>query len=334
MSSAKTAPRLASAPDRKELERAIDKIGWRIKELRMFDLGGIQERWDPRLERMQAQVNTVLSDALGQRSAEYKQYAIGPLGAELDSLFGDRYSTEELRETVRKGIEQAVHNLNAVTALLEQRLDGGAAPAPEPSPEPPVPTAAPTPAPAANPTPAATPAPTAAPKPAPTVAPTPQPTPEPKAAMTAPATAPASPTAAPRTTGRRVAVICRLDDATRDGISAFLTQLGLDPVPVTPGEGGGSLIARVDGLRDLDFAVVAMSSDDSGGGSGDLLEIGYLLGALGSARVCFVLGGKAAPAASMEGFPRHAMDEGGLWRLLLAREMKQAGLDVDLNRAL
>jgi hypothetical protein len=31
---------------------------------------------------------------------------------------------------------------------------------------------------------------------------------------------------------------------------------------------------------------------------------------------------------------RHPMDDGGLWRLLLAREMKQAGLSVDMNRAL
>jgi len=28
------------------------------------------------------------------------------------------------------------------------------------------------------------------------------------------------------------------------------------------------------------------------------------------------------------------MDDAGLWRLLLAREMRQAGLDVDMNRAL
>jgi hypothetical protein len=143
-----------------------------------------------------------------------------------------------------------------------------------------------------------------------------------------------SATAAQRATGRRVAVICRLDAAKRDVVSGFLGQLGLDPVTVPAGEAGGSLIARVDSLRDLDFAVVAMSSDDTGGGAGDLLEIGYLLGALGRARVCFVVDGKAAPAASMEGFPRHAMDEGGLWQLLLAREMKQAGLDVDLNRAI
>jgi hypothetical protein len=317
-----------TASDRKELESAVDKIGWRIKELRTFDLGGIQERWDPRLESLQNQVNTLLSDALGPRSAEYKQYAIGPMGAELESAFGDRYSPDELRDAVRKDIDRAVANLNAVTRLLTERLEAKEAAVP-----PPVPTAAPTPAPTVAPS-VPTPAPSRAPTPAPTAAPTPKPTPEPKAA-TMSAIAPATMSAtAQRPAGRRVALISRLDAATGDALTAFLTQLGLDPVAVAPA-GSGTLMARVDALRDLDFAVVAMPADDTGGGAGDLLEIGFLLGALGRARVCFVLDGKAAAAApSSEGFPRHAMDEGGVWRLLLAREMKQAGLDVDLNRAI
>jgi len=162
----------------------------------------------------------------------------------------------------------------------------------------------------------------------------PQPTPEPKAVtMSALASAPMPSTAAQHQTGRRVAVICRLDAATCDAVSAFLTQLGLEPVAVAPA-GGGTLMGRVDALRDLDFAVVAMPADDTGAGAGDLLEIGFLLGSLGRTRVCFVLEGKAAASSSIDGFPRHAMDEGGLWRLLLAREMKQSGLDVDLNRAI
>jgi hypothetical protein len=338
MSTAKSAARPVTAPDRKELESAIDKIGWRIKELRTFELGGIQERWDPRLEMLQTQVNTLLSDALGPRSAEYKQYAIGPMGAELDTAFGDRYSPDELRDAVRNSIDQAVANLNAVKQLLAQRLEAKdtAAPPLAPTAAPiPAPTSAPTPAPTPSPTAAPTPAPTAVPTPAPTAAPAPKPTPEPKAVtMSAPAPAPMSATAAQRPAGRRVAVICRLDAAAREAVTGLLTQLGVEAVAV-PAEGSGaSLIARVDALRDLDFAVVAMPADDAGGGAGDLLEIGYLLGALGRARVCFVLGGKAAAAPAIEGFPRHVLDEGGLWRLLLARDMKQAGLDVDLNRAI
>ena len=299
-----------TASDRKELESAVDKIGWRIKELRTFDLGGIQERWDPRLESLQSQVNTLLSDALGPRSAEYKQYAIGPMGAELETAFGDRYSPDELRDAVRKGIDQAVANLNAVKRLLTERLEAKEAAAPPPAPTA-APTPAPTPAPTVAPTAAPTPAPTAAPTPAPTrpptpaptAAPTPKPTPEPKAAtMSALAPAPASATSAQRPAGRRVAVICRLDAATRDAVTAFLAQLGLDPVAVAPA-GSGTLIARVDALRDLDFAVVAMPADDTGGGAGDLLEIGFLLGALGRARVCFVLDGTGRGGAGHRGVP-------------------------------
>lgn len=132
--------------------------------------------------------------------------------------------------------------------------------------------------------------------------------------------------------GRRVAVICRLDAGTGDTLTAFVTRLGLEPVSVNSAA-SGPLMARVDALCGLDFAVVAMRADDTGG-AGDLLEIGFLLGALGPARVCFVLDGTSQASSVIEGFPRHAMDEGGLWRLLLARDMKQAGIDVDLNRAI
>ena len=49
--------------------------------------------------------------------------------------------------------------------------------------------------------------------------------------------------------------------------------------------------------------------------------------------MCFIVAGKPVPEPHWEGVARHAIDESGLWRLLLAREMRQAGLDVDMNRA-
>jgi hypothetical protein len=36
----------------------------------------------------------------------------------------------------------------------------------------------------------------------------------------------------------------------------------------------------------------------------------------------------------LDGVLRVSPDDTGVWRLLLAREMKRAGLDVDLNKAL
>jgi hypothetical protein len=67
-----------------------------------------------------------------------------------------------------------------------------------------------------------------------------------------------------------------------------------------------------------------------------LLEVGFLFGAVGRRRLCFLIAGaKPTLGAELDAVvTRHSMDDAGLWRLLLAREMRQAGLDVDMNRAL
>jgi predicted nucleotide-binding protein len=61
------------------------------------------------------------------------------------------------------------------------------------------------------------------------------------------------------------------------------------------------------------------------------MEIGFLLGALGRGRVVVLQA--EGDEDGLGGVTRHPMDGAGLWRLLLAREMKQAGLKIDLNRA-
>jgi hypothetical protein len=62
-----------------------------------------------------------------------------------------------------------------------------------------------------------------------------------------------------------------------------------------------------------------------------MLAVGFMLALLGRSRIALV-GGK--PPAALEGAVRVPVDEEGLWRLLLARELKRAGLDVDLNKAI
>jgi predicted nucleotide-binding protein len=65
-----------------------------------------------------------------------------------------------------------------------------------------------------------------------------------------------------------------------------------------------------------------------------LLELGYLLGALGRSRLCLLVSGPAAKLPQWDGVTSLSMDDAGVWRLLLARAMKKAGLNVDLNLAL
>ena len=133
-----------------------------------------------------------------------------------------------------------------------------------------------------------------------------------------------------------MAIICRVGDATRDAASSFITELGLDPViiPERMGAGDGTFIERAADLRDLDFAIFLLSPDDLGVASPILFEIGVVAGSIGPGRVCFILEDKPGRVPDLEGIVCHKLDSGGVWRLLLARGLRQAGFDVDLNKAM
>lgn len=141
--------------------------------------------------------------------------------------------------------------------------------------------------------------------------------------------------------GRRVAIVCRLDPATGKAAAAFVERLGLEPSMIQSA-GPGRSFDSLDEVRGADYAIVMLPANDLGAVSGSasgraevLLEAGFLFGAVGRRRVCFLFDGPPALGPELERVVvRHVLDEAGVWRLLLAREMKQAGLDVDMNRAL
>jgi predicted nucleotide-binding protein len=64
------------------------------------------------------------------------------------------------------------------------------------------------------------------------------------------------------------------------------------------------------------------------------LELGYFVGKLGRNRVCALHKGSIALPSDILGVAYVPMDESGGWKLLLAKELRAAGFDVDLNRAI
>lgn len=140
-----------------------------------------------------------------------------------------------------------------------------------------------------------------------------------------------APTAPATERPARVGIVWQSEGAAANAVPQLIEQLGLDPVKLAGAAGAG--VARFDRLRDLDFAVVSLAAGQSVATPAFLLEIGFLLGSIGRGRICLVLDGQPALIPELDGAARVAVDDGGLWRLLLAREMKKAGLAVDLNRA-
>jgi hypothetical protein len=135
------------------------------------------------------------------------------------------------------------------------------------------------------------------------------------------------------TSHRRVALVGPLDD-TASQASELLDQLELEAVIVGKPAGAkdGVSLEALEGLRDVDYAIV-LASDD-GDSPTAFLTLGFLLAVLGRGRLCFLAPPSAAAFPSLGDAVRVTIDDAGLWRLLMAREMKKSGLDVDLNKAL
>ena len=121
----------------------------------------------------------------------------------------------------------------------------------------------------------------------------------------------------------RIAVVCRAGDEAAKALTAFLKELGLEAI--TGGAGATPSPDTLEKLRPVRYAVL-MRSDRP-------METGFLLGALGAPRMCLLLPGQSS-APGLDALARVPVDNGGVWKLLLARQLKQAGLDIDLNKAL
>ena len=256
-------------------------------------------------------MNSTLADILGADTPEYKRHLVPPLDSGIDPNFGDRLSQEEVQRGIKTAIDEAIVNLDAVKKLLTDRFEGKVVAAPPPTP-------APTPAPhGADPsTDASANTSTNASANASTNAPhqpqhqrqrqhqhqrqhqrqprrqrrrqhhhqprNPHPCHLLHQRLFQPRRAPLPPA------GRRIAILGQRAGAASEAVSGFVTQLGLEAIPLRdPSDtAGGAYIDRLDALRGVDYAIVLLSE-----GEAALLEIGFLLGAIGRARMCFVVAG-------------------------------------------
>jgi hypothetical protein len=125
--------------------------------------------------------------------------------------------------------------------------------------------------------------------------------------------------------GGRVVVLGLGGDAAGPACE-FVEQLGLEAAVLDTVS-----VEQLDSLRDAAFLLLLP------GGAAEaapaMLAIGFMLAVLGRNRIACLQSGDGDLPKVLQGATTVALDDSGLWRLLLAREMKRAGLDVDLNRA-
>lgn len=137
------------------------------------------------------------------------------------------------------------------------------------------------------------------------------------------------------------------DQAALQTVARFVSALGLNPVVLhEQANRGQTIIEKLEGHSAVGFAVVLLTPDDVGGKNDQdaemrprarqnvILELGFFCAALKRAHVCALVKDGVEIPSDFDGVVYVALDEDGAWRFGLAREMKAAGLDVDLNKAM
>ena len=145
---------------------------------------------------------------------------------------------------------------------------------------------------------------------------------------------------------RDVFVVHGRDAALKETVARFLALLDLNPIILHErANAGRTLIEKFVDNSNVAFAVVIMTPDDLGflaGHSNEqesrarqnvIFELGYFIGLLGRERVCALQRLNVVPPSDWEGVAYIPMDDAGAWKLLLAKEMRHAGIQIDLNKA-
>lgn len=146
--------------------------------------------------------------------------------------------------------------------------------------------------------------------------------------------------------GSRVFIVHGHDEAALQSVARFLEKLGLPNTILReqPNQ-GRTIIEKFIDYSDAAFAVVLLTGDDLGGSAGEppesqsrrprqnvIFELGFFLGKLGRERVCALYEAGVEVLSDYSGVIFVPLDAREAWRFELAREMKAAGLPVDLNR--
>lgn len=148
--------------------------------------------------------------------------------------------------------------------------------------------------------------------------------------------------------GHRIFLVHGHNEAILHEAARFLERLDQNVIILREQPNKGrTIIEKIEDYADAGFAIILLTNDDRGGPSevsfeeqnyrarqNVIFEFGYFIGRLGRNRVCALYTPGVEIPSDYSGVLYIQLDEQGGWRLALAKEMKAAGLPVDMNLAL
>jgi hypothetical protein len=136
----------------------------------------------------------------------------------------------------------------------------------------------------------------------------------------------------------------------RDGyakvrVARFIERLGLEAVILEEQVSeGNTIIEKFERLTNVGFAIVLYTECDTGSFQGEvpkprarqnvIFEHGFLVSKLGPQNVCLLVKSGVELPSDIRGIVHEVLDEGGAWRIDVAKALKNAGYFIDLNKLL
>ena len=134
------------------------------------------------------------------------------------------------------------------------------------------------------------------------------------------------------------------DESAKVSTARFLERLRLEAVVLhEQASSGQTIIEKIERYSEVAFAVVLLTPDDIGAERGRddalrprarqnvILELGFFMGKLGRSHVVALVNGDVETPSDYDGVVYISIDDGCAWQMVLARELKAAGLNVNLN---
>jgi len=145
----------------------------------------------------------------------------------------------------------------------------------------------------------------------------------------------------------KVFIVHGHDDGAKQAAARFVEKLGLTAIILHEQTNEGrTIIEKFEAHGAVGFAVVLLTPDDRGGTAtasfeeqklrarqNVVFELGYFVGRIGRKNVCALYKSGTELPSDIQGVLFVAMDDANRWHVDLAKEMKAAGLAVDMNKA-
>ncbi len=145
----------------------------------------------------------------------------------------------------------------------------------------------------------------------------------------------------------KVFIVHGHDDAAKEAVARFVEKIGLEAIILhEQASSGKTIIEKIEANSNVGFAIVLYTPCDLGASKAEkdqlrprarqnvVFEHGYLIGKIGRENVCALVKGDIEKPTDISGVVYIPMDEGDGWKLAIAKEMRDRGYKVDVNKIL